>query len=112
MQHGLILEYLCDLTRTYGTTTLTDSEAQTCVQSYSVDELYSDLYVITRHYHLNTCWECDLTCAVHCAEIELWTILVSEWSVTTTLFLLQNDQRYHQPDPRQGSYGTSQHLLQ
>ena len=85
----LVLEYLCDLARTNGATTLTDSEAQTLVQSYSVNQLYSNLYVITRHYHLNTCGERNLTCAVHGAEIELRTILVSEWSVTTTLFLLQ-----------------------
>ena len=85
----LILVNLCDLTRTYGTTTLTDSEAQTWVQGYSVDQLNSNLYVITRHYHLNASWQSDFTGAVHCTEIELRTILVSEWSMTSTLFLLQ-----------------------
>ena len=35
----------------------------------------------------------DLTCTVHGAEVELRTILVSEWSVTATLFLLQNVDR-------------------
>jgi len=51
----LILVDLSDLTRTDGAATFADSETQTLVQSNSVDELNSDLYVITRHYHLNTC---------------------------------------------------------
>ena len=85
----LVFEDLCDLTRTYCTTALADSETKTLVQSYCVDELNLDLYVVTRHYHLNSLWKLDLTCTVHSTEIELRTILVTEWSVTTTLFLLQ-----------------------
>ena len=85
----LILVNLCNLTRAYGTATLTDSEAETHVKSNSIDKLNCYLYVIARHYHLNTCRERNLTCAVHSAEIKLWTILVSERSVTATLFLLQ-----------------------
>ena len=78
-----------DLTRTYCTATFADSETKTLVQSYWIDELNLNLYVITRHYHFYTLRQRNLTGAVHCTEIELWTILVSEWSMTTTLFLLQ-----------------------
>ena len=85
----LVLEDLCNLTRTYCTTTLADSETKALVQSYCVDELNLDLYVVTRHYHLNSLWKLDLTCTVHSTEIELRTIFVTEWSVTATLFLLQ-----------------------
>ena len=47
----LIVEDLSDLTGTDCATTLTDSEAQTDVQSHSVDELYSDLYVLPSSGH-------------------------------------------------------------
>ena len=35
----------------------------------------------------------DFTCTVHSTEVELWTILVTEWSVTTTFFLLEDVDR-------------------
>ena len=84
-----LVEDFSNLTRTYCTTTFTDSEAETYVDSYSVDEFYRDFYVIARHYHFSTFGEVDFTCTVHSTEIELRTILVTEWSVTATLFLLQ-----------------------
>ena len=90
---SLIVDDFCDLTRTYRTTTLADSETQTSVQSHSVDKLNSDLNVITRHYHFYALRQMNLTGAVHCTEVELRTILVSERSVTSTLFLLQNVDR-------------------
>ena len=89
----LVFEDLCDLARTYCTTTLADSETKALVQSNCVDELNLDLYVVTRHYHLNSLRKLDLTCAVHSTEVELRTILVAERSVTSTLFLLQNVAR-------------------
>ena len=49
--------------------------------------------MVTRHYHLNACWESDLTCTVHSTEVELWAILVSEWSMTSALFLLEDIDR-------------------
>ena len=85
---AVLVDDLSDLTRTYCTTTLTDSETETEVQSNGVDELYRDLYVIPGHYHLSALGEVDLTGTVHCTEVELRTILVTERSVTTTLFLL------------------------
>ena len=42
-----LVEHLCDLTRTYGATTLTDSETQTYVQSNSINQLNLNLHVIT-----------------------------------------------------------------
>ena len=61
---------------------------QTYVQSNWVDQVNLDFYVITWHYHFSTFWQVDLTGTVHSTQIELRTILVTEWSVTTTLFLL------------------------
>ena len=80
----------CNLTRAYGTTTLTDSETKTFVQSNLIDQIYFNLNIITRHYHFNAFWQLDFTRAVHRAEIELRTILVTEGSVTTTFFLLED----------------------
>ncbi len=85
----LIVKNLSDLTRPHRTATFADSETQTNVQSYSVDQVYSDLYVITRHHHFNTFGKSDFTGAVHSAEIELGTILITERSMTTTLLFLQ-----------------------
>ena len=81
------------MTRTYCATTFADSEAKTYVECYSVDELYSDFHVVTRHYHFNTFGEMNLTGAVHGTEVELRTVLVTEWSVTTTFFLLEDVDR-------------------
>ena len=102
-----LVEHLCDLTRTYGATTLTDSETQTNVQSNSINQLNSNLHVITRHYHLNALGQMNLTCAVHCAEVELRTVLVAEWCVTTTLFLLQHVDRCLEALVRSDNSGVS-----
>ena len=77
-------------TRTYSSTTLTDSECKTLAHSDWVDELDCHLYVITRHAHLCTSWKVTYTCNVCCSEVELWTIIVEEWCMTTTLVLCQN----------------------
>ena len=49
LKRFVLVEDLSDLTRTYRTTTFTDSETETYVDSNSVDKFYSNLYVITRH---------------------------------------------------------------
>ena len=89
----MLVEDLGDLTRTYRTTTFTDSEAKTYAAGYWVDELNIDLNVVTWHHHFYTFGESDLTSYVKRTDVELWTILVVEWSVTTTFFLLQDVDR-------------------
>ena len=86
----VLVEDFSNLTSTYCTAALTDSEAQTYVQCYGVDKVYSDSNVVARHYHLNAFRQRNFTCAVHCAEVELRTILVSERSVTSTFLFLQD----------------------
>ena len=49
----VLVEEFSNLTRTYCTATFADSETQTYVQSYWVDQFNLDFYVITRHYHFN-----------------------------------------------------------
>ena len=90
MRLRLILEDLSNLTRTYCTATLTDSELETLSHSNWSDQSNVDSYVVTRHYHLNSLWQLNLTSYVHCTEVELRTILVVEWSVTATFFLLED----------------------
>ncbi len=72
---------------------LTDSETQTCVTSYRVDELNVDLNVVTGHYHLYTFGESDLTGNVKCTDVELGTIVVVERSVTATFLFLEDVDR-------------------
>ena len=79
-----------NLTRTYCTATFADSETQTKVASNWSDELNLDSYVVTRHYHFNAFWKSDFTSYVEGTYVELWTIVVAEWSVTTT-FLFSQD---------------------
>ena len=55
-----------------------------------VDEFDCHLYVITRHAHLCTSWKVTYTSYISCSEVELWTIVVEEWCMTTTLVLCQN----------------------
>ena len=45
------------LTSTYCSTTLTDCELETLVDRYWINEVNSDCYVVTRHYHLYTLWK-------------------------------------------------------
>ena len=89
----LVLDDASDLTRTYGAATLADSETQTFAASNRSDQLDVDLDVVTRHYHLDTSGEHDLTGYIQGADVELGTIVVVERSVTTTLFLLQDVDR-------------------
>ena len=45
------------LTSTYCSTTLTDCELETLVDSCRVDKLYSDCNVVTWHNHLDSLWK-------------------------------------------------------
>ena len=85
-----LVEDLGYLTCTYCTATFTDCEAKTFVKGYRSDKGNVNLYVISRHYHLYAFWESNLTGNVEGTDEELRTILVVEWSVTTTLFLLED----------------------
>ena len=79
-----------NLTGTYGTATLTDSETQTLRASYRIDQLNLNLEVITRHYHLSSFRKSDLTGNIHGTDVELRTIVVVERSVTATFLFLQD----------------------
>lgn len=52
--------------------------------------MYFNSDVITRHYHLHVLRKEDLTGNVCGSEVELRTVFVKEWCVTTTLFFRQN----------------------
>ncbi len=45
--------------------------------------------MVTWHYHLSAFWKSNLTSYVERTEVELRTVVVVEWSVTTTFFFLQ-----------------------
>ena len=46
--------------------------------------------MVTRHYHFYTFWKSDLTSYVERTDVELWAIVVVEWSVTSTFLFLQD----------------------
>ena len=74
----LIVDDLDHLTGTNGTSAFTDSETETLVHGDISDQLHINGDVVTRHYHLGSLGESDLTGAVHCTDVELRTILVAE----------------------------------
>ncbi len=111
-----LIKNLCNLTRTNCTTTFANSETKTYVDSNWVDKFNLDLHVVTRHYHFNSVWERNLTCTVHGTEIELWTIVILEWSVTTTFFLFQHVDRsletfVRSDNSRVSNHHTTLHIL-
>ena len=55
-----------------------------------MNQLYGHLYVIARHTHLGTSWQLANAGNVSCSEVELWTIVVEERSMTAALVLCQN----------------------
>ena len=72
------------------TSTLTDSETKTLVKRYWSDEMYLDLYVIAWHNHLGSLWKSNLTGNIKCTDEELRTVVVVEWSVTSTFLFLED----------------------
>ena len=87
---GLLVEQIGDRAGTDGTSTFTDSETQTLVQSHRVDELDSDFHVVARHHDLNASGEFDLARDIEGTDEELRTVVVLERRVTATLVFLQD----------------------
>src|SRR5690606_32760667 len=49
-----------------------------------------DSQVITRHYHFNTIRKHNCSGYVSCTNVELWTVVVVEWSVAATFFFFKD----------------------
>src|SRR5699024_5279366 len=77
-------------TRSYCTATLTDSESQTFLHSYWMDQFNCHCNVISRHAHLCAFRKLADTCYLCCSEVELRTIIVEERCMTATLILCQD----------------------
>src|SRR5690606_8867907 len=85
-----LFENLRNDASTYGAATFTDRKAQTFVHRNRVDQGDNHLDVVAWHYHLNTFWQLTGTGHVRGTEVELRTVTLEEWRVTTTLVLAQN----------------------
>ena len=85
-----LLDDCSNSTGTYGSAALTDSETETLLHSYRMDQLDRHFYVITRHAHLSTSREFANACNVSCSEVELRTIVVEERCMTAALVFCQN----------------------
>src|SRR5690606_19658612 len=71
-------------------TAFADSETETFLHCDSVDQLHRDRYVITGHNHLYAIRQCNFARYVCGTEIELRTVFVEEWRMTTTFCLRQH----------------------
>src|SRR5664280_1407734 len=87
---NLLFEYLSYLAGTYCSATFSDSETKTNINSNRVDKINSDCNIITRHHHFCSFRKCNLTSYIKCSYIELRTVFVMEWSVTSTFLFLKN----------------------
>src|SRR5690606_15823858 len=72
------------------TSTFTDRKPKSFVNRNRNDQFNSDRNVVTRHYHLPSFFQVDLTCNVCGSQVELWPVLVVERSVTSTFFFFQD----------------------
>ena len=88
--YRVLVKNLSNLTSSYRAATLTDSETELLVKSYRSDELNVNLDIVTRHNHFNALRESNLASNVKSSDEELRTIVIVEWSMTATLFLLQH----------------------
>src|SRR5690606_6738816 len=70
--------------------TFTDRKTQTFFHRDRCNQRYNHRYVITRKNHLFVFWQLNRTGYVSRTEVELRTVALEEWCVTTTLFFGQN----------------------
>ncbi len=54
------------------------------------DQLNVELQVVAWHNHLSALRQLNSTGDVSCTEVELWTVVLEEWCVTTAFFLRQD----------------------
>src|SRR5690606_33342561 len=73
-----------------GTAAFADSEAQTFFHRDRSDQRNVHRHVITWQNHFFVCWQLDCACYVCCTEVELRTVALEEWCVTTAFFFGQN----------------------
>ena len=85
-----LFDNLANLAGADCTSTLADSETKTLVKRYWSDEMHLDLYVIAWHNHLGSLWKSNLTGNIKCTDEELRTVVVVEWSVTSTFLFLED----------------------
>jgi len=93
-QEFKLLVDLSNDARTYGTATLTDSEAKTLLASDRSDKLNVHVYVVAGTAHLNVSGKSDDTGNVGSSEVELRSVTAEEGLGTATLLQrIQNSVR-------------------
>src|SRR5688572_14246432 len=84
-----LLQDFSNLSCTYRSAALADSETKSFFHCDGIDKFHVDSNVITGHNHFSAFRKCYFTCNVSCSEIELWTVLVEEWGMASSFFLAQ-----------------------
>ena len=77
-------------TSTNGTSTFTDSEAESFFHSDWLNQLNRHVGVVSRHNHFGSFWKGDNTGHVRGTELELRTVVGVERVVTSTFVLGQD----------------------
>src|SRR5690606_10959630 len=88
--HILLLDDLCNHTRTDGATAFANRETQTFFHRDRVDQIHGDADIVARHDHFGAGRKLDRTSHVGGAEVKLRTVALEERGVTTAFVLAQH----------------------
>src|SRR5690606_2317908 len=94
----------------HGTAAFANGKAQTFFHGDRSDQLHFHRHVVARQNHFLVLGQLDRTGHVSRTEVELRTIAVEEWRVTTTFFLGQNVHLGREVGVRVDRTGLGQHL--
>ena len=86
----ILFDDLGDDTRTDREAAFTDGELRTLLQRHRDDQFHCQVHIVTRHDHLHTLRQGNVSSHIHRADVELRTIPAEERLVPPSLFLLQH----------------------
>src|SRR6266487_5336144 len=86
----VLFQNLGHLSRTYGASTFTNSEFQTFLHSYRLNQFYRKCCIVAWHHHFCSRRQFHLTRYVGCAEVELRTVFIKERSMASAFLFAQH----------------------
>src|SRR5664279_316282 len=85
-----LFKNLSNLSCAHCSATFTDSETETNIYCNRVDQIDCYSYVITRHYHFCSFRKSNFSGNIKSSYIELRTVFIVEWSMTSAFFFFKN----------------------
>src|SRR5688572_26585536 len=85
-----LFQNLSDLACSNCATAFSYREFQSFLHRDRLDQFHAKICVIAWHNHLGTCRKFTFTCYVCSSEIELRTVFIEEWCMTSAFFFAQH----------------------